>query len=99
MRLIRNYVICHTYLFLFSFRNNHNSQPGMISEHFLAASPSSSDDYVLVDVHPGQVVGSGRLVDERYVEGGLSPEVELGFTCKYDIDSAVNFAEYASIQN
>ena len=56
---------------------------GEISEHFLAASPSS-DDYVLVDVHPGQVVGAGRLVDERDVEGGLSPEVELGLTCKYD---------------
>ena len=47
-----------------------------LREHFLAA--SSSDDYVLVDVHPGQVVGSGRLVDERDVEGGLLPQVELG---------------------
>ena len=49
-----------------------------LREHFLAA--SSSDDYVLVDVHPGQVVGAGRLVDERDVERGLLPQVELGLS-------------------
>ena len=52
-----------------------------LREHFLAA--SSSDDYVLVDVHPGQVVGAGRLVDERDVERGLLPQVELGLSWKY----------------
>ena len=39
-----------------------------------------SDDNVLVDVHPGEVVGAGRLVDERHVEGSLPPQVELGLT-------------------
>ena len=74
-------MLCNTPISLLVWKN-HNSQPGAIKELFLAAASFSSNDYVLVDVHPGQVVGAGRLVDERDVEGGLPPEVELEVTCK-----------------